>query len=210
MGFLYWFPPFSSQKFEVIEPENDQAFESQLYNQMMLGLRASEPVEILCADASRLSPAAFNAFLKPTFAILCSGVVGLRFRQFTTANAQTLLPLVQKLPGLVCLELLKGFTLDRDSTDVLSRLPKLAELAVDGFHSTDETPRQTVIEHLGSLKSLERLAVPRCFLLEREIDAVIKACNLVELGVANAYDEDGQRAIQEKHEYCKIDWGYML
>lgn len=210
MSFLYWFPPRSSQSLELVEPESDQDFETQLYNRAMLCLKGSEPVEILCADASRLSAVAFDAFLNPKFDFLCGGVVGLRFRHFTAANAQTLVPLVRRFSGLVVVELLEGFALDRDCVDVLSGLPKLAELAVDGFHSTDESPRQTVIEHLGSLKALERLAVPRCFLLEREIDAVIEACNLVELGVANAYDEDGQKAIQEKHESCTIEWGYML
>lgn len=210
MGFLYWFPPTSSQRLEVVEPENDQAFESQLYNSMMLCLKASEPVEILCADASRLSPTAFNAFLNPKFDVLCSGVVGLRFRGFTAANAQTLVPLVQRLPGLISLELLKGFTLDHHSVTVLSALPRLSELAVDDLQSSSGVPRKAVIEHLGSLKALERFAVPRCFLLEPEIDAVIDTCHLVELGVANAFDEEGQKAIQENHPDCTIDWGYLL
>ena len=32
MGFPYWFMPGSCQSFEIVEPENDQAFESQLYS----------------------------------------------------------------------------------------------------------------------------------------------------------------------------------
>jgi hypothetical protein len=210
MGFQYWFPPLSSQSFELSQPANDEAFETELYHRMMLCMRASEPVEILCADASRLSPAAFDVFLNPKFELLCSGVIALRFRHFTAANAQTFAALAEKLQGLKSLELLDGFTLDPDSVTVLSGLPALAELAVDDLHSSSDSPRMTTIAHLGSLKALERFAVPRCFLLEREIDAVIQAGNLIELAVANAYDEDGQRAIQDKHEGCTIEWGYLV
>jgi len=94
MGFPYWFVPGSCQSFEIVEPENDQAFESQLHNQIMLDLRSSEPAEILCADASQLTSAALNVFLNPKFEVLCDLVVGLRFRDFTAANAQTLVPIV--------------------------------------------------------------------------------------------------------------------
>jgi len=95
MSFPYWFPPYSCQSFEIVEPENDHAFESQLYQQMiLLGLKSSERAEIVCADASQLTSAALNVFLNPKFEVLCDLVVGLRFRDFTAANAQTLVPIV--------------------------------------------------------------------------------------------------------------------
>ena len=79
MGFPYWFLPRLCQSFEIFEPENDQAFELQLYSQMMLGLKSSEYAEILCADASRLTSAALDVFLNPKFEVLCDLVVALRF-----------------------------------------------------------------------------------------------------------------------------------
>lgn len=209
MGFLYWFAPNPADKWEIIEPADDEAFASELYSRMMLTLRGGQPVEILCEDASRLSPAVFNAFLNPVLEPLCRLVIGLRFRHLTSANAQSLKPLVEKMPGLNSLELLKGFTLDCECVDVLSGLPKLEELAADELEWSEKTSWWHVIESLPKLKALERLAVPRCFLLEPEIDALIKNCDLVELAVANAYDEDGNQAIQDKYEYCKIDWGYL-
>jgi len=210
MGFLYWFGPYPSDAWHFDRPENDQAFSLELYNRSMLCLKASRQVELLCDDASQLSSAAFDAFLNPELNTLCGLVVAVRFRHFEAANARALVPLVEKLPHIESLEILKGFTLDRACIDVLSRLPKLEELAVDGLQSTEELPSRALIADMAKLKSLRRFAVPRCFLLEHEIDAVIETCHLEELAVANAYDEDGQQAIQEKHEYCKIDWGYMI
>ena len=210
MGFPYWFLPRLCQSFEIFEPENDQAFELQLYSQMMLGLKSSEYAEILCADASRLTSAALDVFLNPKFEVLCDLVVALRFRQFTAANAQTLVPLVEKLPRLRSLELLKDFSLDRDCIDVLSGLPRLRELAAGELSDTDASPRHVVIDHLAKLKALEHLVVPRCCLDLNEIAAVIDACGLYVLAVGNDYDEDDEKAIQAKHRNCTIDWGYML
>lgn len=210
MGFPYWFVPRSCQRLEIVEPENDQAFESQLHNQMMLGLKSSEYAEILCADASRLTSAALDVFLNPKFDVLCDLVVALRFRHFTAANARTLVPLVERLPSLTTLELLKGFSLDRECVDVLSGLPRLIELAADGFSDSDASPRHVVIDHLASLKALEHLVVPRCRLDSDEIAAVIDACGLYVLAVDSDYDEDGEKAIQAQHKNCTIDWRFIV
>jgi hypothetical protein len=209
MGFPYWFVPRSCQRLEIVEPENDQAFESQLYNQMMLGLKSSECAEILCADASRLTSAALDVFLNPEFDVLCDLVVALRFRHFTAANAQTLVPLVEKLPSLTTLELLKDFSLDRDCIDVLSGLPRLRELAAGELSDTDASPRHVVIDQLASLKALEHLAVPRCRLDLDEIAAVIDACGLYVLAVGNDYDEDSDTWLQARYWNCTIDWGFL-
>jgi len=209
MGFPYWFVPGSCQSFEIVEPENDQAFESQLHNQIMLGLRSSEPAEILCADASRLTSAALNVFLNPKFDVLCDLVVGLRFRDFTAANAQTLVPVVEKCSSLRSLELLKDFSLDRDCIDVLSGLPRLRELAAGELSDTDASPRHVVIDHLAKLKTLEHLVVPRCSLDLDEIASVIDACGLYVLAVGNDYDEDSEKSLQAPHRNCVIDWGFM-
>ena len=209
MGFPYWFVPRSCQRFEIVEPENDRAFELQLYSQMMLRLKSSEYAEILCADASRLTSAALDVFLNPKFDVLCDLVVALRFRHFTAANAQTLVPLVEKLPNLMTLELLKDFSLDRDCIDVLSGIPRLRELAAGELSDTDASPRHVVIDHLASLKGLEHLVVPRCYLDSDEIAAVIDACNLNVLAVGSNYDEDNEKAIQAQHKNCTIDWGFL-
>ena len=209
MGFPYWFLPRLCQSFEIFEPENDQAFELQLYSQMMLGLKSSEYAEILCADASRLTSAALDVFLNPKFEVLCDLVVALRFRHFTAANAQTLVPLVEKLPRLRSLELLKDFSLDRDCIDVLSGLPRLRELAAGELSDTDASPRHVVIDHLAKLKALEHLVVPRCCLDSDEIAAVIDACGLYVLAVGNDYDEDSEKSLQATHRNCVIDWGFM-
>jgi hypothetical protein len=210
MGFPYWFLPSLCQSFEIIEPENDQAFESQLYNQMMLRLKSSEYAEILCADASRLTSAALDVFLNPKFEVLCDLVVALRFRHFTAANAQTLVPLVEKLPRLRSLELLKDFSLDRDCIDVLSGLPRLRELAAGELSDTDASPRHVVIDQLASLKALEHLVVPRCRLDSDEIAAVIDGCGLYVLAVGSDYDADDEKAIQAQHINCTIDWGFLV
>ena len=209
MGFPYWFLPRLCQSFEIFEPENDQAFELQLYSQMMLGLKSCEYAEILCADASRLTSAALDVFLNPKFEVLCDLVVALRFRHFTAANAQTLVPLVEKLPRLRSLELLKDFSLDRDCIDVLSGLPRLRELAAGELSDTDASPRHVVIDHLAKLKALEHLVVPRCCLDLNEIAAVIDACGLYVLAVGNDYDEDSEKSLQATHRNCVIDWGFM-
>ena len=210
MSFPYWFPPCSCQSFEIVEPENDQAFESQLYQQMiLLGVKSSECAEIVCADASRLTSAALHVFLNPKFEVLCDLVVGLRFRDFTAANAQTLVPVVEKCRSLRSLELLKDFSLDRDCIDVLSGLPRLRELAAGELSDTDASPRHVVIDHLASLKALEHLVVPRCRLDLDEIAAVIDACGLYVLAVGNDYDEDSEKAIQSPYRNCEIDWGFM-
>ena len=208
-GFPYSFLPGLCQSFEIFEPENDQAFELQLYSQMMLGLKSSEYAEILCADASRLTSAALDVFLNPKFEVLCDLVVALRFRHFTAANAQTLVPLVEKLPRLRSLELLKDFSLDRDCIDVLSGLPRLRELAAGELSDTDASPRHVVIDHLAKLKALEHLVVPRCCLDLNEIAAVIDACGLYVLAVGNDYDEDSEKSLQATHRNCVIDWGFM-
>lgn len=210
MGFPYWFLPGLCQSLEIFEPENDQAFELQLYSQMMLGLKSSEYAEILCADASRLTSAALDVFLNPKFEVLCDLVVALRFRHFTAANAQTLVPLVEKLPRLRSLELLKDFSLDRDCIDVLSGLPRLRELAAGELSDTDASPRHVVIDHLAKLKALEHLVVPRCGLSSDEIAAVIDACGLYVLAVGSDYDEDSEKSLQATHRNCVIDWGFLV
>jgi len=210
MGFPYWFLPGLFQSFEIVAPENDQKFESELYAQIMLGLKGSEPAAILCADASRLSSAAFNMFLKPEFEVLCSLVVDVRLRHFTAANAQTLVPLVEKMPRLRTLELLKGFSLDRECVDVLSGLPRLRELAADALSGSDASHMYDVIDHPRRLKSLEHLVVPRCYLDSDEIAAVINACGLSVLAVGDRYNEDEEEAIQARHPSCTIDWGFMV
>ncbi|MFM8378558.1 MAG: hypothetical protein ACKOB1_04440 [Planctomycetia bacterium] len=209
MGFPYWFVPGSCRSFDIVEPENDEVFESRLYNRIFLELESSECAEILCADASRLTSAALNFFLKPEFDVLCDRVVGLRFRHFTAANAQTLVPVVEKLPNLRSLELLKDFSLDRDCIDVLSGLPRLRELAAGKLTATEASPRHVVIEHLASLKALEHLAVPRCCLELDEIAAIIDACGLYVLEVGNDYDEDSEKALQAPHRNCTIGWGFL-
>jgi len=210
MGFPYWFAPCSCQHFEIVAPENDQAFESQLYNQIMLGLKSSEYAEIVCADASRLTSAALDVFFNPKFEVLCDLVVGLRFRDFTAANAQTLVPVVEKLPSLRSLELLKDFSLDRDCVRLLSRLPRLRELAAGELSDTDASPRHVVIDDLASLKALEHLVVPRCCLDSDEIAAVIAACDLNVLAVGSDYGEEDETAIQAQHINCTIDWGFLV
>jgi hypothetical protein len=209
MSFPYWFLPGLCQSFEIFEPENDQAFESQLYSQMMLGLKSSEGVEIVCADASQLTTAALDVFRNPKFEVLCDLVVGLRFRDFTAANVQTLVPVVEKLSSLRSLELLKDFSLDCDCIDVLSGLPRLRELAAGELSDTDASPRHVVIDHLAKLKALEHLVVPRCRLDSDEIAAVIDACGLYVLAVGSDYDEDEEKAIQAQHTNCTIDWGFL-
>jgi len=209
MAFPYWFVPCPCQSFEIVEPENDQAFESELYNQIMLGLTTSEYAEILCADASRLTSAALNVFLNPKFEVLCDLVVGLRFRDFTAANAQTLVPVVEKLPSLRSLELLKDFSLDRECVDLLSRLPRLRDLAAGKLSDTDASPRHVVIDDLASLKALEHLAVPRCRLYLDDICAVIDTCDLYVLSVGNDYDEYSAEVIQSRQKTCEMDWGFL-
>jgi len=209
MAFPYWFVPCPCQSFEIVEPENDQAFESELYNQIMLGLTTSEYAEILCADASRLTSAALNVFLNPKFEVLCDLVVGLRFRDFTAANAQTLVPVVEKLPSLRSLELLKDFSLDRECVDLLSRLPRLRDLAAGKLSDTDASPRHVVIDRLASLTALEHLAVPRCSMDLDEIAAVIDACGVDALEVGNDYDEYSEEVVQRNYPGCTFGWGFL-
>lgn len=209
MGFPYWFAPCSCQRLEIVEPENDQAFESELHNQIVLNLKSSEYAEILCTDASRLTSAALNVFLKPEFEVLCDLVVGLRFRHFTAGNAQSLVPVVKKLTSLRSLEVLKDFSLDRECVELLSRLPRLRELAAGELSDTDASPRHDVIDDLPSLKALEHLAVPRCILDLDEIAAVIDACGLYVLAVGNDYDQDSEESLNAPHRNCKIDWGFL-
>jgi len=209
MGFPYWFVPYSCQRFEIVAPENDQAFESHLYKHIMLGLKSSEYAEIVCADASRLTSAALDVFFNPKFEVLCDLVVGLRFRDFTAANAQTLVPVVEKLPSLRSLELLKDFSLDRDCVRLLSRLPRLRELAAGELSDTDASPRHVVIDDLASLKALEHLAVPRCCLYLDDILAVIDTCNLYVFSVGNDYDEYSAEVIHSRQKTCEMDWGFL-
>lgn len=206
-----WFGPLipPAATWDVPTPTDDSHFSQLLTN--MAGLLSSDydALEIGCDDASRLTAAALNALHAPMLAKASACLQCLRFWEYQSLDASTIALLAQKTPNLRTLEILHGPRLDAEGIRALAGLPQLEELAVDDLAPSPESPREELLGRLASCKSLERLAIPRCFLLQHEIALVINGCELTELAVASQFDEDGQRAIQESHPYCQIQWGYL-
>ena len=117
MGFLYWFPPRSSESVKLVEPENDQDFETKLYNRSMLCLMvrrlptmrpdasASPFLEIpetecLCSNA--LAFAIYDRFpVSPGHVLVITRRVVPTFFECTAAEQLALLSLVGGMKALL-------------------------------------------------------------------------------------------------------------